>query len=243
MVAALFGLVCGVSSFAQSYSNWGDLERARAQQIQRQREMERDREYNERAIAKGVNYGNVVDYEKFETAKCPVFFRGGLTMGLSQCATLGYDASVGLQIGGFKGFIFCPEIGIGTRGIDDEWGDILECMTADIRTTNITVRPLQVGYSIFGGDQAVSAYGGLYASYVLGKNASYKPSKTEYYYFEGSEAPLRSFDLGASLCFDAVIYQRVDFSIVFDFSALSMFTHDVANYHWCDVMFRVGFWL
>lgn len=38
-MAALLSLIFSVSSFAQSYTNWGDLERARAQQIQRQKEM------------------------------------------------------------------------------------------------------------------------------------------------------------------------------------------------------------
>lgn len=241
--AALLSLIFSVSSFAQSYTNWGDLERARAQQIQRQKEMDADRANNERRMWGYVNYGrNVVDYAKFATAKCPIFIRGGMTMGLSQCATLGYNASVTFQMGGFRGFIFCPEIGIGTRNIDDTWGDVLEFMSMDLRTTNITVRPLQAGYSIYGGDQAVSFYGGLYASRDLGRRATYKPSKPEYSYFEGSEPPYRPFDIGACLGFDMIVYQRVDFNVVFDFGVLPMF-RDVAKYHWCDVLFRVGFWI
>lgn len=243
IVAALSALVYSVSSSAQSYTNWGDLERARAQQIQQQRERDAAREYNERLMR--LNFGKggpVVDYEKFETAKCPVFFRGGMTMGLSECATLGYNASVSLQMGGFRGFIFCPEIGIGTRNIDDTWGDVLEYMTTDLRTTNITVRPLQVGYSIYGGDQAVSFCGGLYASCDLSRTATYKPSSPSYSYFEGSEPCYRPFDIGACFSVDMVVFKRVDFNMVFDFGTLSMFKHD-QRYHWCDILFRLGFWI
>lgn len=59
---------------------------------------------------------------------------------------------------------------------------------------------------------------------------------------EGSEPHYRPFDIGASFGFDMVIYQRVDFNVVFDFGVLPMF-RDVAKYHWCDVLFRVGFWI
>ena len=235
LIALFFALACSIQSFAQV---GGDMDRARLRELERQQAQQRYNDFLNNDFGKGGfnGFGGLEDYAPFEK-DCPIFFRGGVGLGLSDGAAMGYNASVGIQLGGFSGFIFNPEVGIDSRFIDDSCGDVIDGYAIDLKSVNLKVRPVQVGYSFAGGPLAISMYAGLYGSYDVSTDASYKPNGPSAYLSE--EPQYRPLDLGASLGFDFVIY-RVDMSIVFDFGMVPMYK-DGPN--WTAVQFRLGFFL
>lgn len=231
-VVCLFALATSVSSLAQV---GGDMDRARLRELERQQQ----RQYNDfmnKDFGKGSlsGFGMVGDYAPFEKA-CPVFVRGGVGVGMSDGSAIGYNASIGVQFGGFSGFIFNPEIGIGSRFIDDRWGDMLNDYAVELSSLNLKVRPIQAGASFCLGPAAMSAYGGLYASYDLSNEASYRAIRGS----AGKQPEYHPLDLGAGFALDFVFY-RFDVSFSFDFGFVPMFTDGPC---WSEVAFKLGFWL
>lgn len=237
-IAILFAFACSVQSFAQV---GGDMDRARLRELERQQSQSQYNDWLNNDFGKGslAGLGNLEDYAPFEKA-CPIFIRGGVGLGLSDGAAMGYNASVGIQLGGFKGFIFNPEVGISSRFIDDSWGDAVDGFATDLKSYNLKVRPVQAGYSFAGGPLAIAVYAGLYGSYDFFTDASYKPVGPSAYLSEDPESRYNPLDFGASLGFDFVIY-RVDLSILFDFGMVPMYKDGGPN--WTEVQFRLGFFL
>ncbi len=235
-IAIIFALTCSIQSFAQV---GGDMDRARLRDLERQQSQRQYNDFMNNDFGKGsfAGFGNMEDYAPFDK-KCPIFIRGGVGLGFTDGAAIGYNASVGIQVGGFKGFIFNPEVGIDTRFIDDSWGDVIDGYAIDHKSVNLKVRPVQAGYSFAGGPLAIAVYAGLYGSYDVYTKALYKPIGSTAYLKE--EPQYRPLDLGASLGFDFVLY-RVDLSIVFDFGLVPMYKDGGPN--WTAVQFRLGFFL
>ena len=234
-IAIFFALICSIQSFAQV---GGDMDRARLRELERQQAQRQYNDFMNNDFGKGsfAGFGGMEDYAPFEK-NCPIFIRGGVGLGLSDGAAIGYNASVGVQFGGFKGFIFNPEVGISSRFIDDSYGDVIDGYAIDLNSINLKVRPVQAGYSFAGGPLAIAIYAGLYGSYDVFTDASYKPIGSAAYLSE--EPQYHPLDLGASLGFDFVVY-RVDLSIVFDFGMVPMYKEGP---HWTEVQFRLGFFL
>ena len=234
-IAIIFALTCSIQSFAQV---GGDMDRARLRDLERQQAQRQYNDFMNNDFGKGSlkGFGAMEDYAGFDK-DCPIFIRGGVGLGLSDGAAIGYNASVGIQLGGFSGFIFNPEVGIDSRFIDDSWGDVIDGYAMDLKSINLKVRPVQAGYSFAGGPLAIAVYAGLYGSYDVFTDASYKPIGSTAYLSE--EPQYRPLDLGASLGFDFVVY-RVDLSIVFDFGLVPMYKEGP---NWTAVQFRLGFFL
>lgn len=235
-IAIFFALTCSIPSFAQV---GGDMDRARLRELERQQSQRQYNDFMNNDFGKGsfAGFGNMEDYAPFEK-DCPIFIRGGVGLGFSDGAAMGYNASVGIQLGGFSGFIFNPEVGIDSRFIDDSYGDAVDGFAIDLKSFNLKVRPVQVGYSFAGGPLAIAVYAGLYGSYDVFTDSSYKPIGSAAYLSE--EPQYRPLDLGASLGFDFVIY-RVDLSVVFDFGMVPMYKDGGPN--WTAALFRIGFFL
>lgn len=232
-VVCLFALAASVSSLAQV---GGDMDRARLRDLERQQQQRQYNDFMNKDFGKGSlsGFGMVEDYAPFEKA-CPVFVRGGASVGMSDGSAIGYNASIGVQFGGFKGLIFNPEIGIGSRFIDDRWGDMLNDYAVELSSLNLKVRPIQAGASFCLGPMAMSAYGGLYASYDLYNKADYRVIRGS----AGKQPEYHPLDLGAGFALDFVFY-RCDISFVFDFGFVPMFTDGPC---WSECAFRLGFWL
>lgn len=237
-IAIFFALTFSIQSFAQV---GGDMDRARLRELERQQAQRQYNDFLNNDFGKGslAGFGSMEDYAPFEK-DCPIFFRGGVGLGLSDGAAMGYNASVGIQLGGFSGFIFNPEVGIDSRFIDDSYGDAVDGFAIDLKSINLKVRPIQAGFSFAGGPLAIAIYAGLYGSYDISTNASYKPIGSAAYLSENPESLYRPLDLGASLGFDFVLY-RVDLSILFDFGMVPMYNDCGPN--WTAVQFRLGFFL
>lgn len=235
-IAIIFALTCSIQSFAQV---GGDMDRARLRELERQQAQRQYNDFMNNDFGKGsfAGFGNMEDYAGFEK-DCPIFIRGGVGLGFSDGAAMGYNASVGIQLGGFSGFIFNPEVGIDSRFIDDSYGDAVDGYAIDLKSFNLKVRPVQVGYSFAGGPLAIAVYAGLYGSYDVFTDSSYKPIGSAAYLSE--EPQYRPLDLGASLGFDFVLY-RVDLSVVFDFGMVPMYKDGGPN--WTAALFRIGFFL
>lgn len=238
IIAFLLVLSCSIQSFAQV---GGDMDRARLRDLERQQAQQRYNDFLNNDFGKGslIGFGSLEDYAGFEK-DCPIFIRGGVGLGLSDGAAIGYNASVGIQLGGFSGFIFNPEVGVSSRFIDDSYGDVIDDFAINLKSFNLKVRPVQAGYSFAGGPLAIAVYAGLYGSYDVFTDASYKPIGPSAYLSEDPGSQYRPLDLGASLGFDFVVY-RVDLSIVFDFGMVPMYKNGGPN--WTEVQFRLGFFL
>lgn len=237
-IAIIFALTCSIQSFAQV---GGDMDRARLRELERQQAQQQYNDWLNNDFGKGgfAGFGGMEDYAPFEK-DCPIFIRGGVGLGFSDGAAMSYNASVGIQLGGFSGFIFNPEVGIDSRFIDDSYGDAVDGYAIDLKSFNLKVRPIQAGYSFAGGPLAISIYAGLYGSYDLFTDASYKPIGSSAYLNGGQDPQYRPLDLGASLGFDMVLY-RVDLGIVFDFGLVPMYKDGGPN--WTAAQFRIGFFL
>lgn len=237
-IAIFFALACSIQSFAQV---GGDMDRARQREIERQQAQRQYNDWLNNDFGKGslAGFGGLEDYAPFDK-DCPIFIRGGVGLGLSDGAAMGYNASVGIQLGGFSGFIFNPEVGIDSRFIDDSWGDAVDGFAIDMKSFNLKVRPIQAGYSFAGGPLAISIYAGLYGSYDISTDASSKPIGPSAYLSEAPESQYHPLDLGASLGFDIVVY-RIDLSMVFDFGMVPMYKDGGPK--WTAVQFRLGFFL
>lgn len=236
-IACLSALAFSVSSLAQV---GGDMDRARLRELERQQAQRQYNDFMNKDFGKGslAGFGSLEDYEPFEKS-CPVFVRGGASLGISEGAAIGYNASIGVQFGGFKGFIFNPEVGIGSRFINDSYGDIFDEYSIELSSLNLKVRPVQAGYSFCFGPAAISMYGGLYASYDLFNKPNYRVIRPSTDTYNGKVPEYHPMDLGASFAFDFVFY-RFDLSFVFDFGFVPMFTNGPC---WSEMGLRVGFWL
>ena len=90
-IAIFFALTCSIPSFAQV---GGDMDRARLRELERQQSQRQYNDFMNNDFGKGsfAGFGNMEDYAPFEK-DCPIFIRGGVGLGFSDGAAMGYKIS------------------------------------------------------------------------------------------------------------------------------------------------------
>lgn len=96
-------------------------------------------------------------------------FREGLPIvvraGVSTCeTTFSYNASAALQLGGFRGLYFAPEIGIDSRGINGN-NSIARGNLVSVEAHSLMLRPVQVGYAYAFYKYCIDFHAALYKSF------------------------------------------------------------------------------
>lgn len=172
---------------------------------------------------------------------CSILIRGGVSNGMASCISGGANASAAMMIGGIYGFCFCPEVGIDARNIEDDgWTDtFVEGQTITLNSTNIKVRPLQLGYYFTAGPLSSGFYGGIYGSYDLRKTLSNEPIFN--YLHPGNNKPMKEYnpvDIGMHLGID-FFFWRLNLNFGFDKGFVPVFKD--TGKCWNAFITRVGF--